>query len=659
MHVTLRLPFVAFISLLAVSVAAGAAETVLPFLSPAVGEHMVLQRGKPHVFWGWTQPGSTVRVAMAEESASVQAAADGRWEARLAPLPAGGPYTVTVDGAEHVVLKDVLVGDVWLCGGQSNMQFDLAASRDGAAEVAAAAHPRIRLFSVKSRPAYRPVAAPTGEWKVCSPETAARFSAVAYFFAQEVQPRIDVPIGLVQDCLGGTPIECWTSEEALRSVGDFDAGLAEIARLRAEGAPEYGNYILHWYDRYDQGLRGTPWFEPALDDREWKPVKLPGGFAELGVPDTPSVCWFRRDIVLPDPLPAGKATLRLGVVEKMDTAYVNGRWVGASSWVENPRVYPIDPSVLKPGRNSVVLRILKLAPDGGFRSPAEGLQLVLGDKTVIPLAGEWKGRLSVDARPPHELPLGYENYPIMPAVLHRGMLAPLAPMEIRGALWYQGEANSSHARQYRKLLPLMIADWRRLFRDDDLPFYIVSLPAFMKRKAQPGNDAWAELREAQALTARAVPHTGLAVTIDTGDPDNIHPIDKKIVGQRLAYCALAGTYGFDVPSHGPEFESLDPVPHGLRVRFAHAKGLNARGGAPAEFAVAGRDHVWHAAQAVIDGDSVTVSSPDVAEPVAVRYAWQSNPVANLYNGDGLPAVPFRTDDWPGTEDARTDGRHRD
>jgi sialate O-acetylesterase len=436
--------------------------------------------------------------------------------------------------------------------------------------------------------------------------------------------------------------------ETLHQLKDFDAPLAEMERLHAKGGPEYGSFLMHWLDEYDVGLQSNTWAAADLDDSGWKVVQIPGGFQELGVADTPGVCWFRREVTLPNPLPPGKATIFLGSIDKMDTTYINGHWVGASSWVENPRAYEIKDGVLKPGRNVLAVRVFKLKPQGGFLAKPDALRLALGDGTVIPLAGEWKGALSVDARPPHPLPLTFENYPTMPAVLYEGMIEPVAPLAIRGAIWYQGEANFERAQQYRILLPAMIGDWRKLFGQGDFPFYIVSLPAFMHRRDQPGDDAWAELREAQALTARKVKNSGLAVTVDTGDPDNIHPKDKKVVGERLALCALAQEFGKKIFYAGPTFASVEHLPGALKLHFSHTDGgLVVRGDKLAEFTIAGKNRQWHWAEARVEGDSVVVSSPIVSDPQAARYAWQANPVATLYNGAGLPAVPFRTDDWLG------------
>jgi sialate O-acetylesterase len=506
---------------------------------------------------------------------------------------------------------------------------------------------------VEGHPAYLHSDVIAGSWKAVSPETAGRLSAVGFYFARKVQNEIHVPIGMVVDALGGTPAESWTSAEALRPLHDFDIPLAELQRLASEGALEYGNYVMHWYDRYDIGLKGN-WAAPDLDDSSWTPVDIPGGFKELGVPETPALAWFRREIVLPDKLPAGMPLLFLGSIERMDTVYINGRSVGGSAWVENPRVYPLFGAVLKPGKNVIVIRVLKTKPGGGFLGKPDELHLTLGDKTSIPLAGKWKGKLSVDARPPQPLPIAYENWPVMPAVLYEGMLKPIAPLSITGALWYQGEQNSPRGFQYRRILPVMIADWRKLFAQGDFPFYIVSLPAFKPRSATPvDGDEWTETRESQALTAASVPNSCLAVTIDTGDADNIHAKDKQPVGERLALCALANQYRKKVVASGPTLKSVDRHSGSIRLHFAHTDGgLVVKGTKLEEFAIAGEDRKWVWADAQIKGKTIIVSSPSVPNPKEVRYAWQSNPAATLFNGAGLPAGPFRTDTWPGMTDSQ-------
>ncbi len=626
--------------------APASASTPLPFVSPIFADNMVMQRGKANTIWGWSEPGDKIQVDIAGKSASGVAGPDRRWEVKIQPPRAGGPYIMTIKGKQTLELHNVLVGDVWLCGGQSNMEVGLRMARNGAEEVKAANYPQIRFFTVAPHVAYHHTDVVEGSWKAVSPETAERLSSVAYYFARKIQQEIHIPIGLVVDAVGGTPAEAWTSADALRPLKDFDVPLAELDKLAAEKAPEYGNYVMHWYDQYDVGLKGK-WAAPDFDDSNWKQVDIPGGFAELGVPETPAVVWFRKEIVLPDPLPTGRALLFLGSVQRMDTAYINGTEVGASAWVENPRVYFIHDGVLKPGKNLVAIRVFKTEPKGGFLGKPEELHLLLGDKTSIPLAGKWKAQLSVDARPPHPMPIGFENWPVMPTVLYKGMLEPVAPLSITGALWYQGEQNSDRGFQYRKILPATIADWRTLFQQGDFPFYIVSLPKFAPHSATPTDDGWADIRESQALTAADVHNSCLAVTIDTGDPNNLHPKDKQPVGERLAFCALAKQYHKHVVYSGPTLASVKRMPGSIQLRFKHTDGgLVVKGDKLEEFAIAGEDQKWYWADAHIKGKTVVVSSPSVLNPKEVRYAWQSNPGATLFNGAGLPAAPFRTDTWP-------------
>ena len=630
-----------------------AAAKPLPFVSGIFGDNMVLQRGKPDAIWGWSQPGDNVRVEIDGHTAVGVAGSDGRWQVKINPPKAGGPYTLEISGRQSAELKNVMVGDVWLCGGQSNMQLQLRSTLNGDAEAKAANDPEIRYFTVADHVAYHKSDMVEGSWKVVSPDTAGSLSAVAYYFARNLQPKIHVPIGLVVDAVGGTPAEAWTSADALKPLHDFDVPLSQVEQLAADGAPEYGNYIMHWYDEFDAGLK-EKWFAPELNDSDWKTVDVPGGFAALGVPDTPAVAWFRKEIDVPNPVPDGRTMILLGSIERMDTVYINGTWIGASSWVENPRAYFVPPGVLKPGKNVIAIRVFKTKPDGGFMAKPDELHLVLGDKTSIALAGEWKAKLSVDARPPHALPAAWESWPVIPAVLYNGMLAPVAPLEIRGAIWYQGEQNSPRGYQYRKILPAMIGDWRNVFGQGDFPFFIVSLPRFSPHSSVPVDDGWADIRESQAVAAATVPDSCLVVTIDTGEADNIHPKLKEPVGDRLAFCALAKSYHKHVAYAGPTLKSVDRRPVEIRLRFAHTEGgLTVKGAKLGEFSIAGEDRKFHWADAQISGNSVIVSSPDVPHPKEVRYAWQSNPEATLFNGAGLPAGPFRTDTWPLiTEDAK-------
>jgi sialate O-acetylesterase len=623
-----------------------AAAGPLPLLSTIFGNEMVLQRGKPDALWGWARPGDAVRVRLASRSATGVAGRDGRWQVRIVPPAVGGPYTLEVtDGRRAVVLRDVLVGDVWICGGQSNMELPLRFT-DNAAQVAKSAHfPLIRYFTVAQRTAYRPARTPQGRWRILSPRTAGSLSAVAFYFGRKLEERLHVPIGLVVDSVGGSAGESWASAAALRPLRDYEVPLAQLARFEREGVPAYGNYIMPWYDEYDLGLK-EKWYLPDAPASGFKSVPLPGGFAALGLARTPAVAWFRKEVTLPSPAPRGPALISLGEIQRMDSVYVNGTLVGASAWVHHPRIYRIPPTLLHPGRNLIAIRIFKTEPGSAFLDPPSKFHLALANGASIALAGTWQGRISVDARPPHPMPLHFANWPVMPAVLYNGMLMPIAPLSISGAIWYQGEQNSPRGYEYRRLLPAVIGSWRRLFGQGDFPFYIVQLPAYGPRSPTPTDDGWADIRESQAIVAATVPKSCLAVTIDTG-AQSLHPGDKKPVGDRLARCALAHYYGRREAYSGPTLATVRRGAHSIRLSFAHARGgLIAKGGRLRGFAIAGADRRWYPARARIHGDDVIVSSPAVPHPRQVRYAWQSNPPATLFNRAGLPAGPFRTDRWP-------------
>jgi sialate O-acetylesterase len=626
-----------------------------PFVSTIFGDNMVLQRNKPDAIWGWSDPGDQVKLEIAGHTATAVAGADHRWQAKIDPPAAGGPYTMTVTGKQTVTLKNVMVGDIWLCSGQSNMQFGLRQAKTGAEDVKTADLPQVRFFTVGQRSPYHPADTVNGSWSVVTPDTAGRVAAVAFYFARRVQQETHVPVGLVISAVGGTPAESWTSIAALQPLHDFDPLITEYNRIVTEyKGPEYGNFVMHWYDDYDIGQK-EHWAAPDYDDSSWKQVTIPGGFAELGVPDTPALVYFRKTFDVPEPVSAGRNMVQLGIVEKMDTVYINGTEIGGSAWVENPRRYPIRPGILHPGKNVITIRVLKTIPKGGFESKPEELSITIGDKT-IPLAGSWKAKLSVDGRPPQPLPFRYQNWPEMPAVLYTGMIQPIAPLSIAGAIWYQGEENSPRGYQYRKVLAAMIGDWRNTFQQGNFPFIVVQLPAYLPHSDTPTDDDWSNLRESQAVVAQTVPNTCLAVTIDTGDPNTIHPTDKEPVGDRIARCALADYYGDKkVVFQGPTLEKVERRKGEIRLKFAHADGgLVVKGGDKlGEFSIAGDDQKFVWANARIEGDTVIVSSPDLPNPKEVRYAWQSNPQATLFNGAGLPAGPFRTDHWKlETESAR-------
>lgn len=625
----------------------------LPFLSPMMSDHMVLQRGKTNTFWGWTTPGTTVTVEVAGKKGSGKADASGRWQAKFTPPPAGGPYEVTVKGPKKVTLHDVLVGDVWLCGGQSNMEFGLTMAENHEEAIKNANNPNIRLFMVPRAVGLDPHPVPAGgTWYECTPESVQQggwggFSAVGYFFGKRIQQDIKVPVGLISVNWGGTSAEAWTSEASVNKMGDWEPVMKQIAELKKRGEPDVGTYPDIWMEYEDRLSMTKPHPEATgYDDSSWKSAPLSTGFDALGAKSGQGIVWFRRSVTLPNPLPDGPVQVHIGPINQADHTFLNGTIVG-STWGNWPRTYWPMPGVAKPGRNVIAVRMAATDGKGGSTGGADSNYIQLGDGTKIPLDGDWKAAVSYALEPGGAKPHEMASYPTSPCGLYNGMLSPIAPLAIKGAIWYQGETNGGRGYQYRTLLPTMINDWRTVFGQGDFPFYIVSLAAWGQPPQKPGDDGWAELREAQALTAKNVKNSGLALAIDVGNAGDIHPKDKLTVGNRLAFVALAQTYGEKIPYAGPTYASKEITGGNIILSFKHADGgLVCKGDALKSFMIAGEDKVWHWADAKIVGVKILVHSDEVSNPVAVRYGWAMNPECNLFNGAGLPAVPFRTDDWP-------------
>lgn len=479
---------------------------------PAIlGDNMVLQQDLPVKVWGWADAGEKVTVSFNGQTAEATADGQGQWLATLQPVKAGGPFEMTIAGKNSLALKNILVGEVWVCSGQSNMGFTLNGANHAAEEIAAANYPKIRLFTVNHVTAAEPQPDTKGQWDECSPATAPGFSAVGYFFGRDLQKAINVPVGLINSSWGGTCAEAWTTVPSMKADHDYD------------------QQFINWDKAIADYPAAMEKYKVAMD--EWKKAAEAAKAAGQPAPRQP---------------------------------------------------YP---------------------PNG-------------------------------------------PDSPNRPGNLYNAMIAPIVNFPIRGAIWYQGESNAGRAYVYRKLLPLMISDWRKAW-GEEFPFYIVSLANFMARQDEPADSTWAELREAQSMTAK-MPNNGLAVIIDVGDAADIHPKDKQTVGQRLCLQALAKTYGQKVECSGPEYAGMSIEGNKIRLRFTHAGGM-----APKDskllhgFAIAGADKKFYWASAHVQGDTILVYSRQVGQPVAVRYAWADNPRCNLYNAAGLPADPFRTDQWEG------------
>ena len=567
---------------------------------------------------------------------------------------AGGPYELTLTDGQKLVLENVMIGEVWICSGQSNMEMPLEGwgkIMNYKKEVSAADHPNIRLLHVEHVTSTQPesdIKVRDNGWQVCSPQTIPNFSATAYFFGREISEKQNVPVGLIHTSWGGTNVESWISGKVLQEMPDFSNVVEEVRAMPDKTAmkAEYLKTLEAWNNRVDEGFAaGKPVrAEVSLDDSNWAKMKFPGMVEEQGLNGFDGLIWLRRTVDIPASWAGKKVQLILGTIDDNDITYWNGQEVGRTTGYTIQRNYTVPGKLVKAGQLSLAIRIVDTG--GGCGMPND-LYLRSANGEQISLAGEWKYQVAADARKEGMPPKDMSENPNLPTSLYNAMIHPLVPYGIRGAIWYQGENNASRAYQYRELFPLVIENWRKDW-GKDFPFYFVQLANFKPVSPEPVDSDWAELREAQTRTL-SVANTGMAVIIDKGEANDIHPKDKQAVGHRLALIARAKTYGEQIPYSGPMYHSYEVDGDKIILSFDHTEGglKSGDGKALQGFSIAGRDHKFHWAKAEIQGDKIVVSSPEVLYPVAVRYGWADNPVCNLYNGAGLPASPFRTDDWKG------------
>lgn len=638
------IPSLCLITGLAGSLAAAEGATLR--LPHVFSDHAVLQREKPVPVWGWAAPGASVTIGLAGQTRTATAGTDGRWQVAFEPLPLGAPVELTAtSGTESVKVGDLLVGDVWVCSGQSNMQFGTNGAINGAQEVAAADLPKIRLLQVPLISSDKPLSDITNNWVVCSPQTVAGFTAVGFFFGRELNRTLDVPIGLIGTSWGGTPAESWTKREALAAVPElahfttaFDQAMANFPVIKAKQEAELAARKTTSASK-DQD--DSTWQQPALDTSTWKDMTLPQLWEKTGL-TIDGVVWFRHTVEIPAAAAGKDLALSLGPIDDADVTWFDGKEVGKTAGWNIPRTYTIPAALATAGVHQIAIQVTDTGGGGGiYGAPT---QLTLGTAS---LAGVWKYRVAKEIPEAPKPPMGPGN-PWLPTSLRNGMITPLMPYAIRGAIWYQGESNAGRAWQYRTLFPTMIKDWRADWGQGDFPFYFVQLANFTQPKTEPGDSDWAELRDAQFNTLRTLPATGMASAIDIGEAADIHPRNKQEVGRRLAQWAIAAVPGKQVEPSGPLFTTATVEEGRIRVAFDHlGGGLVAKDGPLKRFSIAGEDKVFVWADAVIDGATVVVSSAKVSKPVAVRYAWENNPEGcNLVNQAGLPASPFRTDSWP-------------
>lgn len=613
-------------------------------------DHAVLQRDVPIRLWGRAHPGDEVSVALAGRKARTRADAEGRWELRLAPLKAGGPHVLTArSGGVVQTLDDVLVGDVWLCSGQSNMELQVWRSLDARAEIANAAGDTIRLLTVPQEGSATPLdtfPAPA-QWKTVTPDTLRDFSAACFYFARELQKTVDVPMGLINAAWGGSRIQAWTSGEALRTTGDYGDELDVLDLYGRDPVAAVGRWgelwQAWWSGRADGAGDGMPW-SPDAPGKGWRAApKALGPWERWGVPELASfdgMVWYRTTVTLTAAQAATGAALALGPADEIDMTWVNGRAVGSTYGAGAGRDYPLPPGLLREGRNTVVVNVLDTYRDGGLAGPASLHALRFADGSSVPLDGGWTYRV---------VPPAYGSPPRAPwqtaaglSTLYNGMIAPLGHYGLRGVLWYQGESNTFEADRYAALLRTLRRDWRARF-GDGLPWLVVQLAGYGMPKAQPGESDWAALREAQRNAADGDARTGLVVAIDIGDRYDIHPPNKQELGRRLARAARHVVYGEQVPPSGPVPRQATRAGDAVVLAFADATGdLVALGAARAigfELCGDARDSCRYA-DADVQGNRVVLRAPAALQATRVRYCWADGPVCTLFDGAGQPAGPF-------------------
>ena len=636
---------------------------------PAViGDNMVLQRDRALPIWGWADPGERVQVVFHGQRREAVTDPNGRWQVTLAPMPAGGPFEMRITGASAIILHNILLGEVWVCSGQSNMNVPVAQwCANWEQEVAAADYPQIRLFNVANVLDAKPRADVYGGWSRCTPASVAGFSATGYFFGRELYKALHVPVGLIHASWGGTPIESWMSYEALTAEPSTRAAAQKLQTQVTDYDRLYAAYTesrLAWEKnnpRHDPGNAGVGqgWAAPETDATTWKTIEQPRAWQTVPELAGNAIIWARKEVDIPAAWAGQELRLSLGPLDDMDTTYFNGAVVGgigaeATPWYWiTPRIYTVPGKLVKAGKNLIATRIVDHGGGGGFMGQADQLLLAptrLAGVEPIGLSGTWQYKVeSVFTQPPGgeaPYPPIVGGNPSTPACLFNGKIAGLIPFGARGAVWYQGEANANNGYQYRALLARLADDWRQRW-GAPFSFLVVQLPNYGPVAAAPGDSAWAELREAQ-FRAGQLPGNGTSVNIDIGEAGNIHPKNKQEVGRRLALLALGRAYGQQVEYSGPVYTAMRREGNGIRLTFAHlGGGLCCHGEALKGFTIAGDDRKFVWAEAKIDGDTVVVHAEGIANPTAVRYAWADNPACNLYNKAGLPAAPFRTDDWPG------------
>jgi sialate O-acetylesterase len=620
------------------------------------GDHMVIQRSRPVPVWGWSSPNEKLFITFNQQKKEVIADRNGKWRINLDPEPAGGPFELKVEGRNKLIFHDVLVGEVWICSGQSNMEFELKSARNADNEIMNAGYPEIRHIKIplSLSSTVKDDILPA-QWNVCSQKTAGDFTAVGYFFAREIFKRLHVPVGLINTTWGGTMVETWTSHGALENSPEFKSIVNAIQdkdfeAMMKERRNKLEKQVKLLQKNISDTIPETDWKNPDYNSQSWPKISIALNWEnqQMGLEDLDGIVWYRKEIILDENVINKPVTLYLGKIDDNDDTYINGTWVGSTkNWAEN-RAYLVQAGVFKPGNNIIAVRVEDTGGGGGFYGDSSAAYIKSEDG-FISLSDNWRFRIAKINR--NVAGVGPNDYP---SLLFNAMINPLIPYGIRGVLWYQGEANTGRAYQYRKAFPLMISDWRQHWEEGHFPFYFVQLASF---NADNGNSikgsTWAELREAQTRTL-SLPATGMSVTTDIGESNDIHPKNKQDVGLRLAAIAMNNIYGQPGEYSGPVYESMSIQGDKIILSFTHTGSslmVKDKYGYIKGFEIAGSDHHFYFAKASMQNNKVIIYADEVSKPESVRFAWADDAGdANLYNSEGFPAIPFRTDQWKGVTD---------
>lgn len=632
-------------------------------------DNMVLQRQKEVTVWGKATPRHKIQLRIGDKNLFTKASKNGTWEINIPPHPAGGSYTLTVNdlkSQESITLNNLTFGDVWICGGQSNMEWFVENSKDAEVEIETASHPQIRLLTIPRTMANLPKNDIEGlEWKICSPESIAQFSAVAYYFGRNLKDSLQIPIGLISDNWGGTVAEAWTSPEALIDLPTYKTQLEKLKTLDLDKEAKSGDDEFNaWLDEFtnlDAGMENSqPKWHQLEHYNDWKGMTLPGIWESSGDPElrnADGIVWFQKHITLSADQAASATEISTGPIDDSDKIWINGQLVGETfNFYNKDRNYSIPKGVLKAGKNSIVIRVEDYIGGGGPYGDA--FKYFIKTKSEkISIAGLWKYKAGfITTKPMPKNAFGPNAYPSM---LYNGMIAPIKKIALKGVIWYQGESNAYRAVEYRNIFRKLILDWRKQFNYVEMPFLFVQLANFGAPSATPGDSQWAELREAQA-SVLDLPNTGMITAIDIGQANSIHPTNKQEVGRRLALEAFRLVYQLPgATPQGATYKESHFNEDYVVIHFnTHGRALTTKDkyGYVRGFIISGADHKFYWAKAeIVDKDKVKVWSNHVKAPKAVRYAWDDNPQpADLFDSDGWPVLPFRTDNWT----LSTDGINR-